>query len=336
MERSEYELIKYSVIIPIYNAEKTIHRCIDSLLGQDCSDAEIILVNDGSPDRSGEICRAYARAHPEIRLIEKENGGVSTARNAGLDAARGKYVCFVDSDDYVSPSYFSEIGRALSDGRWDLIRFSYCVDDGICVQERRSAGFSAETRKDALPKLLDDICRKTLNSPWAKVYRKELIDRHQIRFPVGASMAEDRAFNISYSLHVNSYQVSDQALYYVNTQNDDSLSRKQHEDLALQFQIADGHLTEAIEKAGISEEEKEAYRRAVNFGVCRGVYRDAKELHRNGVGWLARLRALRKCCAEINRQKMRYPGTRYCRLITLPVRLNLTPVIDLIAWKLTH
>ena len=329
-------MIKYSVIIPIYNAEKTIHRCIDSLIGQDCADVEIILVNDGSRDGSGAICKEYSEKHACIRYIEKKNGGVSSARNAGLDAARGMYIAFVDSDDYVDPSYFSIIRQAMQGKDRDLIRFSYCVDDGTRIQEKRAAAFAAETRKDALPKILDDICRKTLNSPWAKVYRREIIDRYQIRFPVGASMAEDRAFNISYSLHVNSYLVSDQTLYYVNTQNDNSLSRKQHEDLALQFRIADKHLTEAIENADIPEEEKEAYRRAFNFGVCRGVYRDAKELHRNGVRWLARQKKIRRRCREINGRHMRYPHTKYCRRISLPVRLCLTVVIDLIAWKLTN
>lgn len=92
----------YSVVIPVYNAEKTLRRCVDSLLRQDCSEVELILVNDGSKDGSLEICREYARQYDCVRVIDKPNGGVSTARNAGLDAAQGIYVLFVDSDDYVS------------------------------------------------------------------------------------------------------------------------------------------------------------------------------------------------------------------------------------------
>ena len=325
-----------SVIVPIYNAEKTIQKCVGSLLSQECGGVEIILVNDGSTDGSGALCRTFAQEHPQIRLIEKENGGVSTARNAGLDIARGAYICFVDSDDYVSPDYFAEIRRALAENDWELIRFSYCVDDDIHTKTRRSVSFAAETRRDALPRIIEEICNKALNGPVAKVYRRDIIEHNAIRFPVGASVAEDRAFNISYSLHVNNYMVSPKTIYCVNTQNEQSLSRKQHADLDAQFQITGRYLSEAIGSAQIPEAEKEQYRRAINFGVCRSIYRDAKELLRTGIGWLERQKKLWRLCGQINQRHMHYPKTRYCRLITLPVCLRLTPVIDLIAWKLTH
>ena len=99
-------VIRYSVIIPVFNAEKTLRRCVDSLLDQERDDIEIILVNDGSKDGSLDICNAYQRGHSCVRVIDKENGGVSSARNAGLDAAKGTCVVFVDSDDYVSISRF--------------------------------------------------------------------------------------------------------------------------------------------------------------------------------------------------------------------------------------
>ena len=87
--------MEYSVIIPVYNAEKTLKRCVDSLLEQNCSDLELILVNDGSKDSSLEICKAYQNENNCVRVIDKPNGGVSSARNAGLDAAFGQYVLFV-------------------------------------------------------------------------------------------------------------------------------------------------------------------------------------------------------------------------------------------------
>ena len=325
-----------SVIVPVYNAETTIQRCVNSLLSQECGDVEIILINDGSTDRSSEICRAFTQTHPEIRLIEKTNGGVSTARNAGLEVAQGTYVCFVDSDDYVSPTFFSEIRVAILEKPWDLIRFSYCVEKMEATNKRIMKSYSARSREQVLPQIIHDICSKGINSPWAKVYRKDIIDQNGIRFPVGASMAEDRAFNICYSLHINSYLVSERIIYYVNIQNDNSLSRKQHTDLATQFQITSSYLTEAIENAVISETDKEAYRKAINFGICRSVYRDAKELHRNEVGWLVRQKEIWKRCKEINRKRMQYPHTKYCRRISLPVRLCMTVVIDIIAWKLTN
>ena len=105
--------VKYSVIIPVYNAEKTLRRCLDSLLSQPYPDCELILVNDGSSDESGIICKEYAAKHRQVCVVDKENGGVSSARNAGLDRASGKYVVFVDSDDYVADNFFSLLDQTL-------------------------------------------------------------------------------------------------------------------------------------------------------------------------------------------------------------------------------
>ena len=95
-----------SVIIPVYNVEKYLRKCVDSVLAQDIADMEVILIDDGSPDNSGAICDEYAEKDTRVKVIHKENGGISTARNAGLDIARGKYITFVDSDDYLLPNTF--------------------------------------------------------------------------------------------------------------------------------------------------------------------------------------------------------------------------------------
>ena len=326
--------MKISVIIPVYNAEKTLHRCIDSLLVQHRSDVEIILVNDGSKDSSLDICKDYEGKYDCVLLIDKPNGGVSSARNVGLDAARGKYVVFVDSDDYASPTLFHDIDAALQEDDWDLIRFSYCVDCGPSRTKRVMRPAELRTRQQALPKIINDICSKALNSPWAKVYRREILEREEIRFPVGASVAEDRAFNIRYSMFVKRYLVSDSIAYYVNTENEQSLSRKKHKDLSAQFAITGSYVEDAIQKTPIPKKEKELYRRAYNFGICRSIYKDAKNLRREDVSWLNRQRVLWEKCGEINKRRMRYPGMTYCRMITLPVQLRQTWLIDLVAKRL--
>ena len=96
---------KVSVIVPVYKAEKYLHRCVDSILSQTFTDWELLLIDDGSPDRSGEICDEYAKKDTRIRVFHKENGGVSSARNMGLDIAKGKWIVFVDSDDWCEPDY---------------------------------------------------------------------------------------------------------------------------------------------------------------------------------------------------------------------------------------
>ena len=105
---------KYSVIIPVYNAADTLRRCLDSLLCQPFDDYEIILVNDGSTDDSEAICRAYAEGCRRVRLLSRPNGGVSSARNAGLELALGTYILFVDSDDYIKPDMLEKLYAALT------------------------------------------------------------------------------------------------------------------------------------------------------------------------------------------------------------------------------
>ncbi len=132
-------MVKYSVIIPVYNAEKTLRRCVDSLLNQLREDTEIILVNDGSTDGSGALCEVYAASDFRIHYLSKSNGGVSSARNAGLDAAQGKFVIFVDSDDYVGPTLFVENETLQQEADWDLISFSHAIDSGSSVEQISTA-----------------------------------------------------------------------------------------------------------------------------------------------------------------------------------------------------
>ena len=105
---------KVSIIVPVYKAEQYLHRCVDSILSQSFTDCELILVDDGSPDKSGEICDEYASRDSRIQVIHKQNGGVSSARNAGLDVAHGEYVWFVDSDDWIENDSLKEIYNIMS------------------------------------------------------------------------------------------------------------------------------------------------------------------------------------------------------------------------------
>lgn len=328
--------MKYSVIIPVYNAEKTLRRCVDSILDQNCADAEIILVNDGSRDGSGTICEEYAREHQNVRYISKENGGVSSARNAGLDAAKGEYVLFVDSDDYVTSNFFPSIEEAANGNCTDLIQFSNSTDNGTEIRKDMRRSFAVCSRKELIPHIVDAICRKTINAPWANLYRRKIIEEHHIRFPEGASVGEDRVFNIVYSLFIQSYASSETVVYILNTENENSLSRKRHDDLQKQFNIAGKYLENELSAAQIPADEKACYRRAVDFGKCRSIYHDAKLMIIDGVGWMERQKRLLKLCKRINGKHMKYPSTRYCYLITLPVRLYLAPVIDFMAKKLVH
>jgi len=119
--------LKLSIIVPVYRVENYLPKCIDSLLNQDVAadDYEIILVDDGSPDHCGEICDKYAANHTNVKVLHRENGGLSVARNSGMDAAQGKYIQFVDSDDYLEPNVLKALVEKMESDWLDVLRFNY-------------------------------------------------------------------------------------------------------------------------------------------------------------------------------------------------------------------
>ena len=172
-----------SVIVPIYNVEKYLERCIQSILDQDYKNIEVILINDGSTDRSGEICRKYKEIDNRIVLIEQENGGMSSARNAGLDAAKGEYIFFVDSDDYVSSSFVSFALEDFIRNESDIVVFGYKgvhVSTGKEDIHRAKASRMLDKPEAMRAMLIDDYINC---QPWNKAYKHELFDG--VRYPLG-------------------------------------------------------------------------------------------------------------------------------------------------------
>ena len=328
--------IKYSVIIPVYNAEKTLDRCLQSLLSQNPVDTEIILINDGSTDSSLTICHNYEASYSYVRVIDQINGGVSAARNRGLDEAKGEYILFVDSDDNVSSDYFETISIAVENGKYDMYQFSYTIISSKNEKQRIFSRVKINGRDNLLSEIIKNMCNKRINQPWAKAYKRAIINDNDIRFALGASIAEDREFNIRYSLYIQSYCALDKPIYFVDTRNENSLSRKKPINNAEQAAITHRYFEESLANAPIPDQEKDQYLRAANFASCRYVYHRAKKLHGENLGWLKRQVKLYEMCSDINKQKMKYPNTPFCNLLVLPVRLKLTILIDCLAWKLTH
>ena len=129
-ERTESEKPEISIIVPVYQVEKYLNECIDSILAQTFTDFELILVDDDSPDNCPALCDAAAKRDSRVRVIHKQNGGVSTARNAGLDAAQGNWIAFVDSDDTVEPEYLEKMHKAVLETGADFaICSSQCIDE---------------------------------------------------------------------------------------------------------------------------------------------------------------------------------------------------------------
>ena len=183
-----------SIIVPVYKVEKYIGQCVESILSQTYTDFELILVDDGSPDRSGAICDAYAERDPRVRVIHKENGGVSSARNVGLDVAKGEYVTFVDSDDWLSPSFLADAAEACWTQGLGLFMsgFIRVWQDGRTESSctpREIGSAKAFLREEDYTQLLE---ANYIASPWAKLFCRDLIG--DTRFPSDMRFGEDLTF----------------------------------------------------------------------------------------------------------------------------------------------
>lgn len=327
---------KYSVIIPIYKAQDTLKRCVDSLLIQNYADAEIILVNDGSPDDCGKICEEYAEKYAQIKYIDKENSGVSSARNAGIDAAEGKYIMFVDSDDYVAENCFKEIDRAFEKFDWDYLLFSNYLTDGKSVERKNCSEFEAKSVNETAMQIAGEMRRGTINVPWAKVYKREIIEKIPLRFNEKLSIAEDWSFNVRYAVNIGSVCRVDYPMYYVSIENENSLSRRIIPDFYEQYAVSVNDIRTEIAKSSLSDEEKKPIISIIDFGDYKAIYTEAKIQHRKKLKFLQRIKAIRAMCREVNSKKYKVSKGLYRRLLSLPVKLNFALAIDVITWVLVH
>lgn len=184
-----------SIIVPVYNVEKYLNRCIDSLLNQTYKNIEIILVNDGSTDSSDKICDNYSAEDTRIRVIHKKNGGLSEARNYGIEIAKGEFISFVDSDDFVSIYYIEHLIEAIkrNDSDMSVSWFYNFLDGDICEKPvTKIENYCKLTCKQALERLLYQNGIET--SAWGKLYRTCYFQ--SIRYPIG-KLYEDIPVTVS-------------------------------------------------------------------------------------------------------------------------------------------
>lgn len=191
-----------SIVVPVYKAESTIRRCVDSILAQTYCNFELILVDDGSPDNSGTICDEYAQSDIRVKVFHKENGGVSSARNLGIDNASGKYLVFVDSDDYVTPNYLFNMLQ---------MELSQLVIGGIvrCVDGKNEEMFVCENwhmviGEDLIKAFSKENPLIVYCFPTSKLFLMEIIESFQIRFDTNLFFLEDFSFVLDYMAKVES------------------------------------------------------------------------------------------------------------------------------------
>lgn len=237
-----------SIILPCYNVEKYINKTVDSILNQKFKNFELIIINDGSTDNTGNILSDFYDNHPRIKLIHQKNKGVSKSRNEGLDLATGKYIIFIDGDDWIGPTFLSEYIRLLN------------IDDQALIYQ----GFVSEYyNKNVIEKLPERVFleaeiaeaiifleeKKCLGGIWNKIFVRNIIVENNIRFDLRFSYGEDKIFTLQYLQNVNKIIFSNNTEYYYNRKAENSLSKKFHKsNELLSFVKEENNLFRKIEK----------------------------------------------------------------------------------------
>lgn len=210
-----------SVIIPVYNTEKYLPRCIDSILDSTYDDFEIILVNDGSTDSSPSICEEYSAKDSRIKVIHQENQGVSSARNNGISNCSGQWIIFVDSDDFISNDFLSIIAREKYQNA-DFLLFDYVkfiaghaeTDHPVRTLSFKDSEMHRLIKRILVPQPLFPDGKADFRSPCARAYKKSIIDRYSIRFSPDLTIGEDLLFNMEYQLRCRSCVYSSVPVYF--------------------------------------------------------------------------------------------------------------------------
>lgn len=235
-----------SFIIPVYNASKYLEECVASIVPQIDDGDEIILVNDGSTDSSPEICERLASENPGIRLINKANGGVSSARNTGIDSAKNEWLYFIDADDKLFPKAVEEMKKAAEQGG-ELIIGGYTSGETPAPRNGKETRLSCEDMISLLlcyPRhmnIVSEECRfegMGLWPCWGKLFKRETVLSNNIRFSEELFLGEDLLFNLQYIQHINSGTAINSEMYFYRLNNSSVTSRFQSKELSTPYLFA--------------------------------------------------------------------------------------------------
>jgi len=219
-------LSKITVMIPVYNTERFLPRCLDSLLAQTFTDFEILLIDDGSTDNSLYVCKQYASTDKRIRVLQTEHIGVGGVRNLGLDNAKGKYIMFCDSDDYVEPEWISELYYAIEKHPGALCNCEYALSrpsqGKIEIQSLPGITKSQIIEKRGFFGLLH--CGRIMQI-WTRIYRMDIIQNNKLKFRTDLIAGEDAVFNCDYLNFCNEFYYIKKCLYYWTDNDVESITR---------------------------------------------------------------------------------------------------------------
>ncbi len=212
---------KISIIVPVYNVEKYIRRCLDSIKEQTFTDWECICVDDGSPDNSGRICDEYAKKDSRFVVIHKKNGGVSSARNSGLNVAKGEWISFIDSDDWIEKETYESVIKVAENNCVDLVQFGIVIekDEKIILEKSYKDGFVGDLSESFEP------------SAWHKLFLRKIIYANNIRFPEGITLSEDRYFSFMCYLNASKIYSLNKCFYHYRCYSESSTHKMSEKNI---------------------------------------------------------------------------------------------------------
>lgn len=291
----------FSVIVPIYNAERYLKKCIDSILNQTRQNFELILVDDGSTDSSERICREYACQGGRIHYIKKQNAGVSAARNTGIEAAKGKYLLFCDSDDFWNSMLLEVLTPYAEQGCYDILHFGHSVD---CYEkETRIASLTRSLPQDIVleSNQWKQHFRYYWNSDigklacWDKAFKRQMVLQWKIRYPVGQMILEDFCFTLQGWRHAKKILVLHDILYHFRKDmNDSGFSKRPQADIFKDTESVLHHWEAFLKQYGIQQADApEAY-----CFCCESYQNILQFLQQNGASVTVTAQTLKKMYAS--------------------------------------
>ena len=233
-----------SIIIPVYNVENYLERCVNSALAQTCQSIEIILVDDGSSDNCPEICDRYAKEYSQIKVIHKKNGGLASARNAGLAIANGEFIFFLDSDDWITSNTIEELIAIAIENQVDFVRFRPMYagwpnhEDGDLCDFGTESGMAEglydrkKIEEEILPRLFatPQLTMGVIVAAWRSLYRKDFLNQNNLKFDENVRYSEDSIFSAKVVWNTKSFYYLDGPRYYYYSFNSTSIIRSFKED----------------------------------------------------------------------------------------------------------
>lgn len=249
-----------SVIVPIYNVEKQLKRCINSIINQTYKNIQILLIDDGSKDSSGKICDDFSKYDTRIIVLHQDNTGVSATRNKGIELAEGRYICFIDSDDYIEKNYIEELHQLMKDEKIDLgicdLNYKYTNKEDCWS----TVGKKTINLKNVSEEIFLELNEKyLLYGPYNKIFKSSIIKKQKIRFIKEMSYGEDLIFNLSYLQYVKMIKTTNQTRYNYIADIDNSLANKYRADRFKTGKIIFEELYKFFEINGMLSEKSKKY-----------------------------------------------------------------------------